>query len=179
MSDPGSKSGMLYRFSDFRPHSSSVRKTVLWDRFSDSFPPGEAIEALPRQNFYDKPCPGRKSGAFANRLCAKIWGLIFPPTADIINLLRRSTQAGRRGVTRNLVGRESVARVRIPSPPPKKDTPPYGGVSFFDEGVGFERAAPVRRLGQKQSGGLFLARGRIHSRRNAPGWVWACGYPVR
>ena len=26
-----------------RPHSSSVRKTVLWDRFSDSFSPGEAI----------------------------------------------------------------------------------------------------------------------------------------
>ena len=36
--------------------------------------------------------------------------------------IRRSTQAGRRGVTRNLVGRESVARVRIPSPPPEKST---------------------------------------------------------
>ena len=35
--------------------------------------------------------------------------------------IRSSTQAGRRGVTRNLVGRESVARVRIPSPPPEKN----------------------------------------------------------
>ena len=41
-----------------------------------------------------------------------------------MNLLWRSTQAGRRGVTRNLVGRESVARVRIPSPPPEKA--PFG-----------------------------------------------------
>ena len=30
-----------------RPHSSSVRKTVLWDRFSDSFSPGEAILTRP------------------------------------------------------------------------------------------------------------------------------------
>ena len=33
---------------------------------------------------------------------------------------------------------------------------------------GFERAAPVRGLVQKQSGGLFLARGKIHSLMNAP-----------
>ena len=71
-----------------------------------------------------------------------------------------STQAGRRGVTRNLVGRESVARVRIPAAPPKKSHPKLGW-DFFDGKAGFERAAPVRRLGQKQSGGLFLARSRI------------------
>ena len=33
----------------------------------------------------------------------------------------------------------------------------------------FERAAPVRTLVQKQSGGLFLARGRIHGLADAPG----------
>ena len=31
-----------------RPHSSSVRKSVLWDRFSDSFSPGEAISRCAR-----------------------------------------------------------------------------------------------------------------------------------
>ena len=37
---------------------------------------------------------------------------------------------------------------------------------FFD-GKGFERPAPVSRLEQKQSGGLFLGRGKIHEWANA------------
>ena len=37
------------------------------------------------------------------------------------------------------------------------------------EDEGFERAAPVRTLVQKVSGGHFLARGRIHGLRSAPG----------
>ena len=36
-----------------RPHSSSVRKTVLWDRFSDSFSPGEAIGCCRTRAFFD------------------------------------------------------------------------------------------------------------------------------
>ena len=36
-----------------RPHSSSVRKTVLWDRFSDSFSPGEAIGCCRTRGFFD------------------------------------------------------------------------------------------------------------------------------
>ena len=64
MSDPGSKSGMLYRFSDFRPHSSSVRKTVLWDRFSDSFPPGEAMGAF-------APKKARRLSSPGFRVCQK------------------------------------------------------------------------------------------------------------
>ena len=39
--------------------------------------------------------------------------------------------------TRNLVGRESVARVRIPSPPPKI-TIPQPGYGYFSWGAGFE-----------------------------------------
>ena len=34
----------------FRPHSSSVRKSVPKSRFSDSFPPGEAIWVLPHHS---------------------------------------------------------------------------------------------------------------------------------
>ena len=36
-----------------RPHSSSVRKSVLWDRFSDSFSPGEAIGCCRTRAFFD------------------------------------------------------------------------------------------------------------------------------
>ena len=59
--------------------------------------------------------------------------------------IRRSTQAGRRGVTRNLVGRESVARVRIPSPPPKI-TIPSRGMVIFSWGAGFEKSNPSCRV---------------------------------
>ena len=38
-----------HKSSGYRPHSSSVIKTVLWDRFYDSFPPGEAFGVLPHQ----------------------------------------------------------------------------------------------------------------------------------
>ena len=37
-----------------------------------------------------------------------------------------------------------------------------------EDEIGFERAAPVRTLVQKVSGGHFLARGRIHGFANAP-----------
>ena len=57
--------------------------------------------------------------------------------------LRRSTQAGRRGVTRNLVGRESVARVRIPSPPPKN--PDAFASGFFGGGEGIRTLATLSR----------------------------------
>ena len=55
-------------------------------------------------------------------------GLQFPWISDIMAPLWSSTQAGRRGVTRNLVGHESVARVRIPAAPPE---------SAFRKGCGF------------------------------------------
>ena len=56
--------------------------------------------------------------------------LLFMSVADIIMpFIWSSTQAGRRGVTRNLVGHESAARVRIPAAPPKRGTP--FGVSLF------------------------------------------------
>ena len=42
-------------------------------------------------------------------------------------------------------------------------------VFLLAEDEGFERAAPVRTLVQKVSGGHFLARGRIHGLRSAPG----------
>ena len=58
--------------------------------------------------------------------------------------------------------------VRIPHPLPTK-TPPVWVVFLLAEDEGFERAAPVRTLVQKVSGGHFLARGRIHGLRNAPG----------
>ena len=47
-----------------RPHSSSVRKTVLWDRFSDSFPPGEAMGAF-------APKKARRLSSPGFRVCQK------------------------------------------------------------------------------------------------------------
>ena len=72
--------------------------------------------------------------------------LILPDSADIINLLFiwSSTQAGRRGVTRNLVGHESAARVRIPAAPPKK-THPHRGWAFFNGVAGFEHSNAIAR----------------------------------
>ena len=43
--------------------------------------------------------------------------------------------------------------------------------------TGIERAAPVRTLVQKQSGGLFLARGRFHWSQNAAGRLGAATNP--
>ena len=63
-------------------------------------------------------CQGRSGyrTTFPGRSRTK--GLQFPRISDIMAPLWSSTQAGRRGVTRNLVGHESVARVRIPAAPP-------------------------------------------------------------
>ena len=82
-------------------------------------------------------------------------------------VIRSSTQAGRRGVTRNLVGHESVARVRIPAAPPKNLHPIRGG-DFLMKKVD-SKGRPDRREGKKVSSGHFFVRGRIHSLMNAPG----------
>ena len=62
--------------------------------------------------------------------------------------------SGRRGVTRNLVGHESVARVQIPAAPPKKFHPNWGGTFLM---VRWDlKGRPDRREGKKVSGGHFF-----------------------
>ena len=55
-------------------------------------------------------------------------------------------------------------------PPHKK----YRGLClgiFYGMDMGFERPATAKP-GQKQSGGLFLGRGKVHAHPNAPEGVW-------
>ena len=82
------------------------------------------------------------------------------------------------GVVKNPFFHRSLRRFGVgdpassPASPTKKKTDsiccPF---SFLFAGL--ERAAPVPKLVQKQSGGLFLARGKVHGLQNAPGRVWA------
>ena len=63
--------------------------------------------------------------------------------------------SGRRGVTRNLVGRESVAWVQIPPSPPKKDCPLVGQSFFAGEGACRNHVAATRRRGGNDAAGIF------------------------
>ena len=62
----------------------------------------------------------------------------------------------------------AVTWVRFPYGSPKK-TPPFWVVFFLVTREGIERPAPVRTRVQKQSGGLFLGRGRFHRFLTAAG----------
>ena len=52
-------------------------------------------------------------------------------------------------------------------PPHKLRGTPTGCLLIYGMDAGLERPAPVRTLVQKQSGGLFLGRGRVHGFQNA------------
>ena len=72
--------------------------------------------------------------------------------------------SGRRGVTRNLVGQGTGARVQIPAAPPKNNHTIWCGSFLAREG--FERPTPVRRLGVKS------VRGTLFRPWENP---WICG----
>ena len=55
--------------------------------------------------------------------------------------------SGRRGVTRNLVGWVTGARVQIPAAPPKKFHPNWGGTFLMVRAKGFEHLNTTPRWG--------------------------------
>ena len=93
--------------------------------------------------------------------------MIFCELGDIIIILSiwSSTQAGRRGVTRNLVGHESAARVRIPAAPPIEKAP--ARVLFLWRRCGIRKGDPGKARVNKCPVDTYLARGRIPAFRGA------------
>ena len=79
--------------------------------------------------------------------------MIFAFFTDIIAPVNMEEySSGRRGVTRNLVGRGTGARVQIPSPPPEKPT-------SFDLSVFIE--IPPLRVGEILPGKVYIDEGSM------------------